>query len=143
MVDNVGFDLIIEKKSNILICDDREDVIALYKELVSLILKKEKFLIIEANDGITAQSKITNQEFDLILIRKNLPNKDGLLLLKKLSTDIKIDKKTIILSLDKDDLNEEIKEEIIKTGIRKCITNPLENKELVFKSLHKILKNSK
>ncbi len=71
----------LQEEINILVVDDDEDM----RNLISLLLKKEKFHVTTADDGLDALMKIGQTTFDLILSDINMPNLDGMKLLEFLT----------------------------------------------------------
>ncbi len=69
-----------QEEKNILVVDDDEDM----RNLISLLLKKEKYHVTTANDGLDAIMKIGGTSFDLVLSDINMPNLDGIKLLEVL-----------------------------------------------------------
>jgi len=71
----------VQEEKNILVVDDDEDM----RNLISLLLKKEKYHVTSADDGLDALMKIGKTSFDLILSDINMPNLDGMKLLEVLT----------------------------------------------------------
>jgi len=63
----------------VMVVDDSETV----RQVLQLTLSKAGFDIIEAEDGIDALDKLTGQSIDMIVTDLNMPNMDGLELIKK------------------------------------------------------------
>ncbi|MFZ9596568.1 MAG: response regulator [Bdellovibrionia bacterium] len=74
----------LDKKISVLIVDKDQAIRELIKETVSSI--QMKFLMIEASDGQQGAFKADRQKFDLVICAERLPKKDGLELLRVLST---------------------------------------------------------
>lgn len=64
---------------HILIVDDSTSV----RQLVALALKEQGHTVVEASDGIDALSKLDGTRFHLIISDVNMPNMDGISLLKE------------------------------------------------------------
>ena len=54
------------------------------RQMVSFTLKGAGFDVVEANDGVDALSKAKSQKFDLVISDVNMPNMDGISLIKEL-----------------------------------------------------------
>ena len=68
--------------AKILLIDDEKSIRRSLRE----ILEFEKFTVDEAEDGLTGFTKITGEQFDLVLCDVKMPKLDGLELLQKLMT---------------------------------------------------------
>src|SRR2546430_14630236 len=67
----------------VLIIDDEKSIRRSLRE----ILEFEKFTVEEAEDGLTGCTKITSEQYDLVLCDVKMPKLDGLELLQKLSLE--------------------------------------------------------
>ena len=56
------------------------------RQMVSFTLKGAGFTVVEAVDGVDALSKAKTGKFDLVLTDVNMPNMDGISLIKELRT---------------------------------------------------------
>ena len=65
-------------KKNILIVDDSASV----RQVVSITLRQAGYDVIEGHDGKDALSKLTGQKVHLIISDVNMPNMDGISLVK-------------------------------------------------------------
>ncbi len=85
----------------ILIADDSASV----RKFITIALKIEGYSIITAVDGMDALEKLPEEGIDLLITDLNMPNIDGLKLIKAIREDVKyIDLPIIILSsLSKDE----------------------------------------
>lgn len=54
------------------------------RQMVSFTLKGAGFNVVEAVDGVDALNKAKSQNFDCIITDVNMPNKDGITLIKEL-----------------------------------------------------------
>ena len=70
-----------QAKCRILCVDDHEDT----SEMLSLLLSQEDYHVVCAKNGQEALSLAGNEEFDLYVLDKRLPDGDGLLLCQKLT----------------------------------------------------------
>jgi Response regulators consisting of a CheY-like receiver domain and a winged-helix DNA-binding domain len=68
------------------------------REMVSFTLKNEGFEVLEAEDGVQALNVLQDKEVNVIITDLNMPNMDGIELIKKLREDPKF-KFTPILML--------------------------------------------
>ncbi len=63
-----------ENKARVLIVDDEERI----RRLLKMYMEKEGYDIVEAEDGESALSKATGEDFDLILLDVMMPGMDGM-----------------------------------------------------------------
>ena len=77
-------------QKTILVVDDEQPIV----DILAYNLKKEGYITLEANDGVTAVDMALNQKPDLILLDIMLPKMDGLTVCKKIRSkyNIPIDK---------------------------------------------------
>lgn len=66
--------------TNILAVDDSASM----RQMVSFTLKGAGYNVVEAVDGVDALTKAKGKKFDLVLTDINMPNKDGITLIKEL-----------------------------------------------------------
>ena len=57
------------------------------RQMVSFNLKNEGFNVIEASDGVDALEKLTGERVHMILTDLNMPNMDGITLIKEVRQD--------------------------------------------------------
>lgn len=69
--------------SKVLVVDDAEDI----RKVVTFVLKKEGYEVLEAGDGQEALDSIKNNAPDLVLLDLHLPVLDGPEVLKQLKSD--------------------------------------------------------
>ena len=67
----------------ILIVDDSPTI----RKLIGYILKKQEYIISEAEDGIDAMEKLGSLEADLVIVDLNMPNMDGIQFVKSLRSN--------------------------------------------------------
>jgi len=70
--------MIDEKNYKIMVVDDEMNI----KRLISYNLEKLGYKIITASDGLEAKEKINNEALDIIILDINMPNLDGIEVLK-------------------------------------------------------------
>ena len=68
---------------NILVVDDSASV----RTLLNVTLSNADYNVVEAVDGKDALPKIANQRFDLVISDVNMPNLDGIGLVKEIKTN--------------------------------------------------------
>ncbi len=73
--------MVLNKK--ILLVDDDESL----RQMYSLILGKEGYTLMTANDGVQGLAKIREGEWDLVLLDLMMPNLDGIGVLKALQEE--------------------------------------------------------
>ncbi|MCK5831299.1 MAG: response regulator [Methylococcales bacterium] len=66
--------------ANILAVDDSASM----RQMVSFTLKGAGYTVVEAVDGVDALNKAKTQKFDCVVTDVNMPNKDGITLIKEL-----------------------------------------------------------
>ncbi|VAW94069.1 Chemotaxis regulator - transmits chemoreceptor signals to flagellar motor components CheY [hydrothermal vent metagenome] len=66
--------------TKILAVDDSASI----RQMVSFTIKGAGYDVVEANDGVDALSKAKTQKFDLVITDVNMPNMDGISLIKEL-----------------------------------------------------------
>ncbi|QAR32460.1 response regulator [Geovibrio thiophilus] len=54
------------------------------RQMVKFTLTKEGYEVIEASDGVDALAKITGKKVDMVVTDLNMPNMDGITLIKEL-----------------------------------------------------------
>lgn len=63
---------------NILIVDDSNAI----RQSISFVLEEAGFAVVPANDGMDAVQKLEGQQFDLVISDVNMPNMDGIALVR-------------------------------------------------------------
>jgi len=66
--------------STILAVDDSASI----RQMVSFTIKGAGYDVVEANDGVDALEKAKKQKFDLVITDVNMPNMDGISLIREL-----------------------------------------------------------
>jgi len=95
-------------------------------ELIRLILKKEDFKVIVANDGISALEKLEIDKINLIILDIMMPNMDGWEFCKEVR---KFSNIPIIMLTAKSEINQKVKG--FDIGADDYLTKPFEPEELV------------
>ena len=110
----------------ILIVDDAASM----RGLVAMTLKKSGYEVVEASDGKDALTKLSSVgKVDLIITDLNMPNMDGIELIKTLKADIKY--KFIPVIMLTTESQEAKKEEGRKAGAKAWIVKPFKPDVLV------------
>lgn len=75
----------VEKSENfkILVVDDEKDI----RNMLSAFLKKEKYMVKEAEDGDVAVERLDSELFDLVLLDNRMPKRGGLEVLEIIKRD--------------------------------------------------------
>lgn len=109
-----------------LVVDDTQEVLDF---ITTTLNELELFkLIITANDGLEAFRKISNQEFDLVVLDINMPKMDGVQFLTNYKKkDPKIFNKVIIIS---GEIDHDFIEKLNKMGLMHVLKKPFEFEDL-------------
>jgi two-component system chemotaxis response regulator CheY len=67
----------------VLVIDDAASI----RQVVKLVLGEEGYVIVEAEDGLDAVSKLDGKDIDCIVCDVNMPNMNGIEFLEKVKTD--------------------------------------------------------
>jgi two-component system chemotaxis response regulator CheY len=111
----------------ILIVDDSPTI----RKLIGYILKKQEFMIAEAEDGIDAMEKLSSIEADLIIVDLNMPNMDGIQFVKNLRSNYyHMDTPVIMLTTTKD---EDLKRDALLAGVNLFLNKPVQPNFLLYK----------
>lgn len=99
------------------------------RQMVSFTLKNEGYDVSEAVDGLDAITKLENEPVDMVLTDLNMPNMDGIELIKKLRANPKFKFVPIIfLTTESQD---EKKQEGKQAGATGWIVKPFKPEQLV------------
>jgi len=109
--------------ARILIIDDEKSIRRSLREIMEF----EKFTVDEAEDGQTGFTKITTEQYDLVLCDVKMPKLDGLELLQKLSKEA-VDVPLIMMSGHG---NIETAVEAVKKGAYDFLTKPVDLNRLL------------
>ncbi len=100
------------------------------RKLVSTTLQLSGFDVVTASDGMEALEKLPAQECDLVLTDLNMPNVDGLELIRSLrESESYRDMPVIVLSSLADN---EHKEELTRHGIKAYIQKPFDKNKILY-----------
>lgn len=112
---------------DVLIVDDDKNICAIMKEYLE---EMNCFrLIVEANDGNLASSKLQNQKFGLIILDMNMPKKSGFDLIKEFEAPSENKKENVLIisgTLDRD-----LIARVIQRGVKNFLVKPFD--EAAFK----------
>lgn len=100
------------------------------RKFISLTLKIAGFTTLTAVDGMDAFEKLSNVDVDLLITDINLPNIDGISLIKSLRKDKKFENLPIIVLSSLSSEND-IKE-AIDAGANSYLIKPFNDKKLLF-----------
>lgn len=112
------------KRAKILIVDDSKNI----RKLLSIVLKNEKYEIIESGDGNEALEKARKERPDLILLDVIIPGKDGITVCREIKSDRRT--KNIPVIVITSDASGETRQKAISSGEAAFITKPFEPKEI-------------
>lgn len=111
----------------ILIVDDSPTI----RKLIGYILKKQEYIISEAEDGIDAMEKLGSLEADLVIVDLNMPNMDGIQFVKCLRSNYyHMDTPVIMLTTTKD---EDLKRDALQAGVNLFLNKPVQPNFLIYK----------
>jgi two-component system, chemotaxis family, chemotaxis protein CheY len=111
----------------ILIVDDSPTI----RKLIGYILKKQEYLISEAEDGLDAMEKLGSLEADLVIVDLNMPNMDGIQFVKSLRSNYyHMDTPVIMLTTTKD---EDLKRDALQAGVNLFLNKPVQPNFLIYK----------
>jgi len=111
----------------ILIVDDSSTI----RKLINYILRKKDYQITEAEDGIDALEKLINTKVDLVIADLNMPNMDGIELVKSLRNNYYyIDIPIIMLTTTRD---ENLRKTALDAGVNLFLNKPIQPNILLYK----------
>jgi two-component system, chemotaxis family, chemotaxis protein CheY len=111
----------------ILIVDDSPTI----RKLIGYILKKQEYMILEAEDGIDAMEKLGSFEADLVIVDLNMPNMDGIQFVKSLRSNYyHMDTPVIMLTTTK---NQDLKRDALQAGVNLFLNKPVQPNFLIHK----------
>lgn len=122
-------------RPSVLIVDDNQSILEVLKEVLT---DSKKFkMVVCANNGSDALTKISNQEFGLVILDLNMPKLGGLEFLKSVYGKGILNKTHVLVASGTLD-GENIKD-IVAMGIKNFIVKPYSNENLLTK-IDEILK---
>ncbi|HPP07287.1 MAG TPA: response regulator [Syntrophorhabdaceae bacterium] len=111
----------------IMIVDDSSTI----RKLINFILRKKDYLITEAEDGLDALEKLIDTKVDLVIADLNMPNMDGIELVKSLRNNYyHIDTPIIMLTTTRD---ENLKKSALEAGVNLFLNKPVQPNLLLYK----------
>jgi two-component system chemotaxis response regulator CheY len=111
----------------ILVIDDSPTI----RKLLTFVLKKEGYVISEAEDGIDAMEQLSHIQVDIILVDLNMPNMDGIEFAKTLRSNYYyMDTPIIMLTTTKDD---DLKRQAFEAGVNLFLNKPIQPNILLYK----------
>ena len=112
-------------RKSILLVDDSRAVRQLVKFMISRHIDSD---IQEAGDGVEAVDKIKDQDFDLVITDINMPNMDGLSLVKKVREEMDLKVPIIIVTTMG---KEQDRDAGLNLGANSYVTKPIQAPELM------------
>ena len=112
-------------RKSILLVDDSRAVRQLVKFMISRHIDSD---IQEAGDGVEAVDKIKDQDFDLVITDVNMPNMDGLSLVKKVREEMDLKVPIIIVTTMG---KEQDRDAGLNLGANSYVTKPIQAPELM------------
>jgi two-component system, chemotaxis family, chemotaxis protein CheY len=123
----------VEKNMKILVADDMQSMRNSIKSTLKQIGFKD---ITEAVDGIQALAYLKNRKYDLLITDWNMPNMDGITLLRMIRRDAEM--KNLIVLMVTAEADKEHVIEAIKLGINDYIVKPF-TADVLQKKMGKII----
>jgi two-component system chemotaxis response regulator CheY len=111
---------------NLLVVDDSRMV----RKIISVSLRHEKYIrLYEADSGLEALDKLMETNIDLIFTDINMPNMDGLELIKRCKEDEKFKDIPIIVITTEDRVED--REQALELGAAGFVTKPLDRESII------------
>ncbi len=121
--------MVSKAKYNVLVVDDEEKICKIIK--IFLDMSSRFSNVVLAKDALEAMMKLNNQDFDLIIVDKSMPNRTGLDFISNLKKSFKLGKiKVLLISgcLTKEDALV-----AMKLGIKDILIKPFNRQRLMEK----------
>lgn len=111
----------------ILVVDDSSTI----RKLINYILRKKDYHITEAEDGIDALEKLIDTKVDLVIADLNMPNMDGIELVRSLRNNYyHLDTPIIMLTTTRD---ENLRKAALEAGVNLFLNKPIQPNMLLYK----------
>lgn len=111
----------------ILVVDDSSTI----RKLINYILRKKDYHITEAEDGIDALEKLIDAKVDLVIADLNMPNMDGIELVRSLRNNYyHLDTPIIMLTTTRD---ENLRRAALEAGVNLFLNKPIQPNILLYK----------
>lgn len=111
----------------ILVVDDSPTI----RKLLAYMLKRNDYMIVEAEDGMDAMEKLSHFQVDLVIVDLNMPNMDGIEFAKTLRNNYYyMDTPVIMLTTTRD---EELRRQALEAGVNLFLNKPVQPNMLLYK----------
>ncbi|HOJ42816.1 MAG TPA: response regulator [Syntrophorhabdaceae bacterium] len=111
----------------ILVVDDSSTI----RKLINYILRKKDYHITEAEDGLDALEKLIDTKVDLVIADLNMPNMDGIELVRSLRNNYyHLDTPIIMLTTTRD---ENLRKSALEAGVNLFLNKPIQPNILLYK----------
>jgi len=111
----------------ILVVDDSSTI----RKLINYILRKKDYHVTEAEDGIDALEKLIETKVDLVIADLNMPNMDGIELVRSLRNNYyHLDTPIIMLTTTRD---ENLRKSALEAGVNLFLNKPIQPNILLYK----------
>ncbi len=111
----------------ILVVDDSSTI----RKLINYILRKKDYHVTEAEDGIDALEKLIDTKVDLVIADLNMPNMDGIELVRSLRNNYyHLDTPIIMLTTTRD---ENLRKSALEAGVNLFLNKPIQPNILLYK----------
>ncbi|ATH08912.1 response regulator [Halobacteriovorax marinus] len=118
-----------KKKFSVLVIDDEEKICKIIK--IFLDMSSRFSNVVLAKDALEGMMKLNNQEFDLIIVDKSMPNRTGLEFIENLKKSFKLGKVKVLLISGC--LTKEETLFAMKLGVKNILVKPFNRQKLMEK----------